>query len=277
MSAVALAALLVGSCGGRPARPVVPVSTPAPPASASPAVDRRCDAGERQVVGPYVYVNNQWGRGKVPAGQPFEQCLLSRTVGGTPQYGWSFRWPGHDPSVFAYPEIIFGWTPWGGGESSDPRFPMPVRDMPPLELTYAVESVIEGHFNLAPEVWLMRTGGDGPRRPSDIATEIMFWLDYDETMRPSGSVVATVTVDGVAYDLYKAEGGNEKASWTYLAYKGPRGRSAGSLRLDAFIRDAVARGYASEAHHLAGVEFGNECAGGDGRTWVTRYEVRVGR
>jgi hypothetical protein len=104
----------------------------------------------------------------------------------------------------------------------------------------------------------------------------MFWLDYDATMTPSGRSVAKATIDEVAYDLYKADARTGEATWTYLAYKGPRGRLAGSLRIDAFIQDAVSRGYASAADYVSGVEFGNECAGGTGTTWVDRYEVRVG-
>lgn len=266
------ATALCAACAAPAARPVVPAT---PPAAVPPAP--RCQHGDRYAVGPAIYVNNQWGRDKVPAGQAYEQCLLARTAGSALQHGWSFSWPGHEPSVYAYPEIIHGWTPWGGGKSSDPRFPMPVRGMPPVVLTYEVESAITGHYNLAAEVWLVRTGSDGPARPGDIAVEIMFWLDYDATMRPAGDVVARPTIDGVTYDLYKADVNRPQASWTYLAYKGPAGRLTGALPIDGFVRDAVARGYASASHHLAGLEFGNECAGGAGTTWVTRFEVRVGR
>lgn len=272
-AAVALLVVALGpACGRSPTRP----SVPSPPPTGGGVTEQKCGDGDTYVDGPYTYSNNQWGRNKVPPGQTYQQCLQARVIGGRRRYGWTFRWPGHEPSVYAYPEIMFGWTPWGGGSTSDPRFPMQVDGMPPLVVSYDVESVISGYYNLAGEVWLTRTGGAGAARPADIATEIMFWLDHDTTMRPAGRNVATATFDGIAYDLYKADARTAEASWTYLAYNGPRARLAGSLRIDAFIRDAVSRGYASADHYVSGVEFGNECAGGAGTTWVNRYEVRVG-
>jgi hypothetical protein len=262
------AVLLAAACGGSPTQP-----GPAPLPAGGVVAEQRCSDGDTYVVGPYTYANNQWGKGKVPSGQTYQQCLQTRTVNGRTQYGWTFNWPGHEPSVYAYPEIMFGWTPWGGGSSSHAGFPMKVDGMPPVTVDYDVESAIGGHYNLAGEVWLTRTGGAGAARPDDIATEIMFWLDYDGTMGPAGRVVARPTVAGVPYDLYKAD----FEDWTYLAYKGPPGRLAGSLPVDAFVRDAVSRGFASADHFVSGVEFGNECAGGAGTTWVRRYDVRVGR
>lgn len=262
--------LAAAACGGGSRRPDAVAPTP------TDVLEQKCTNGDTFVVGPYTYANNQWGRNKVPAGQAFQQCLQARAQGGQTQYGWTFRWPGHDPSVYAYPEIMFGWTPWGGGATSDARFPMAVAGMPPVTLDYAVESAITGYYNLAGEVWITRTDGAGAARPADIAAEIMFWLDADATTAPAGRVVATPAIDGVAYDLYKADAGSGGAAWTYLAYRGPRGRLSGTLRIDALVRDAVARGYVSAAHYVTGVEFGNEAAGGSGTTWVTRYEVRVG-
>jgi hypothetical protein len=140
---------LVPACGGSPTRPNVPA--PLPPSGG--VTSQKCSDGDTFVIGPYICANKQWGRNKVPPGQTYQQCPQTRVVNGQMQLGWTFRWPGHEPSVYAYPEIMFGWTPWGGG-ASDARFPMKVDDMLPVLLTYDVESVIGGYYNLAGEVWL---------------------------------------------------------------------------------------------------------------------------
>src|SRR5664279_297718 len=114
-----------------------------------------CSNGATVTDSPYRYENNQWGSGK--AHGVFEQCLLERDgPGGGTERGWSWLWPGQDPSVFAYPEIVFGWKPWTGGRSSDPRFPLKISAMQHLVIRYDVETNATGSYNLAPEVWLIR-------------------------------------------------------------------------------------------------------------------------
>lgn len=269
---LALVASLPAGCAARVAPTAASSSQPV-----QPLVERKCEHGDEFVVGTIRYLNNQWGRDKVPAGETYEQCLISRGAGDRTEYGWSFRWPGHDPSVYAYPEMLVGWSPWGGGITTSQQFPMPVKGMAKITMAYELESAITGHYNLAAEMWLLRNGGDGPPRPDDIVAELMIWLDYDETMRPSGEAVATVNIDGVVYDLYKAEMTNGGRSWTYLAYKGPAGRLAGRLRPSAFVADATRRGYLFAGAYVSGVEFGNEIAGGTGTTWVKRFAVAFAR
>src|SRR5262249_7738201 len=128
-----------------------PGSGPAPGKNA-PGVTSECSSGASHGEAPYRYNNNQWGRDK--AHGTFEQCLLWREVGGVSETGWTWNWPGFDPTVFAYPEIIVGWKPWDGGASTDPRFPMRVENVHRLVLDYKVEMQATGSYNLAPEIWL---------------------------------------------------------------------------------------------------------------------------
>ncbi|GEM45470.1 hypothetical protein DC3_11050 [Deinococcus cellulosilyticus NBRC 106333 = KACC 11606] len=233
-----------------------------------------CDDFHTILVGPYKYVNNTWGSNKTN-GQPYRQCLQERTLNGVKQYGWNWNWPGFEPTVYAYPEIIFGWKPWDGGASTDARFPMQVGGMPNVILNYEVEGTRSGHFDFAPEIWLTRSPGAGAARPWDIATEIMVWLDYNDGAYPAGSRVASTTIDGVPYDLYKARISTGEASWDYLTYYGPKGRNRATLNFKNFIQDAVWRGYASSSHHLTGIEFGDESSGGTGNIWVKQFSVAV--
>jgi hypothetical protein len=94
VASLLLAAAGVAACGGTSA-PAAP--TPQPPGEV--VTGQKCGDGDPHLAGPYVYANNQWGRNKVPAGQTFQQCLQTRVVSGRTEYGWTFRWPGHEPSV----------------------------------------------------------------------------------------------------------------------------------------------------------------------------------
>ncbi|WP_051964824.1 Ig-like domain-containing protein, partial [Deinococcus misasensis] len=226
-------------------------------------------------VGNYIYVNNTWGSAKTN-GQPYKQCLQERTVNGVKQYGWNWNWPGYDPTVYAYPEIVYGWKPWDTMTSTDPRFPMKINGMPNVQMTWDVEGTRTGHYDFAPEIWFTSTPGDGAARPQDITTEIMLWLDYDAGTNPAGSKVATSVIDGVTYDVYKARISGGGATWDYLAYKGPAGRNTGSISITKFAQDAVAKGLANGEHYMSGVEFGDESSGGTGNIWVKKYEITVG-
>ncbi|GGJ47155.1 RICIN domain-containing protein [Deinococcus roseus] len=222
--------------------------------------------------GPYKYVNNTWGSFKTSG---WKQCLQERTVNGVKQYGWNWNWPGYDPSVYAYPEIIFGWKPWDNAPSTDARFPMAVNGMKNVILNWDVEATRSGHYDFAPEIWLTRSPGAGTARPGDIATEIMVWLDYDSAANPAGSRVAGTTIDGVYYDIYKTHMSGNGASWEYITYKGPARRNAGSLNFKNFIQDSVNRGYTSNSYYLSGIEFGDETSGGSGNIWVKGLSVNV--
>lgn len=225
---------------------------------------------------PYKYENNEWGSGK--ARGAFEQCLLERTVAGRTEHGWSWTWPGQDPSVFAYPEIIFGWKPWTGGRSSDHRFPLKISDMQHLAIEYEVETTATGSYNLAPEVWLISArSGAGVPNPALISAEIMFWTEAAGIAQPGGSVVDRPDIGGVTYELWQRDnsGDNGAGGWRLLSFKTPTVQRSGTLPVDELLRYLVKKGLISADHYVASVEFGNEITGGTGTTWVKKFAVDV--
>src|SRR5688572_18033065 len=173
------------------------------PGKSAPGVTAHCTAYASATDGPYKYENNTWGSDKAKGA--WEQCLLERSVAGKKEYGWTWNFPGFDPSVFSYPEIIFGWKPWSGGPSSDARFPMKVKDVKTLVMHYEVETDASGNYNLAPEVWLTRTRGAGEPNPKILSAEIMFWVETAGGARPAGSVIDRPTIAGTTYELWKMD------------------------------------------------------------------------
>jgi hypothetical protein len=223
-------------------------STPVAPSSPLPAdVRAHCKNGETMVFGPYKYENNMWGLDKARGFTP-EQCLLTREVDGRTEVGWKWHWPGLDYTVFAYPQIMYGWKPWSGGKPSDVRFPLRVDRITQLTIDYAVETEATGSYNLAPEVWLIRDGQWSEKPdPTRISGEIMFWMDY-----------------------------REGTGWTIYSFKSPTRQRSGRIPVHELLAYMVDNKHIRTDEHVASVEFGNEVMGGTGTTWVKRFKVEVG-
>ena len=246
------------------------------PGKSEPGVTSDCQAWTSLLDGPWRYVNDQWGADKAQAG--FEQCLLRRDVTGDQQIGWTWSWPGFDPSVFAFPSATFGWKPWAGGTPTDARFPMRVADLVMLELSYEVETSADGAFNLAAEIWLTSEAPSAfGANPSIITSEVMFWLEQTDT-RPAGAVVDQPTVGGTEYELWKEANIGKDANgqgWTILSFKASAPRRQGVVPIHTFIEYLVDKGELRADEYVASVEFGNELSGGAGTTWVKQLEVKV--
>ncbi|HEY4156987.1 MAG TPA: sigma-70 family RNA polymerase sigma factor [Polyangiaceae bacterium] len=107
-------------------------------------------------IGNRRFATNAWGSDK-SVGR-FDQRLIERRRSGRLELGWYWRWPGFEPTVFAYPEVVIGWKPWTGGEPTDARFPVRIADALGLEVEYAVETRGTGSHNLALSTWLSGGG-----------------------------------------------------------------------------------------------------------------------
>jgi hypothetical protein len=248
------------------------------PGKYGPGVDSECNNGYAIADGPYRYENNQWGRDRAQGS--YEQCLLTRTVNGKRERGWTWHFPGTDPAVFSYPEIIFGWKPWTGGKTTDPHLPTRVGDFKKLSVVYEVESQITGSYNLAPEVWIInRNVQNGPAQPSAIRAEVMFWLDSGGIAQPGGARVSELTVGGDAYELWVQDdasgGGMSAAHWRLISFKRKTPLLKGVLDVPAFMRVLVDQHLVDPSHYIATIEFGNEVTGGSGTTWIKHFEVQT--
>ncbi|HYQ44677.1 MAG TPA: hypothetical protein VER11_21985 [Polyangiaceae bacterium] len=269
---------VVAADNGQPSETASVATLAGAPGKAGAGTIANCTPESTEMVGPYRHNNNQWGHDKAKG--KYEQCLLTRQLDGHTERGWTWSWPGFDASVFAYPEIELGWKPWSGGQSTDPRFPMKVAELPQLTLDYEVETVAEGSYDLAPEVWLMN--GPGPfaaANPQSITTEVMFWMDYAAGARPAGEVIEKPIIDGIEYELWKADSIGKDANgkgWLLLSFKSTTIRRKGTLELRTLLKHLIARRLVNPNDYLGSVEFGNEVMGGSGTTWVKRFDVRVG-
>lgn len=249
---------------------------PGAPGQHLPGVLADCQAWATRHEGRARYENNVWGSKKAQG--KFQQCLLSRERNGQQQLGWTWSWPGFDPTVFAYPEIVVGWKPWSGGATTDARFPIKVSDIKGLSLEYEVETSATGAYNLAPEIWITESGATPHANPKSIVTEVMFWMDYAAGALPAGTVIDHVELDGVIYELWREENIGADANgkgWQLLSFKSPERQLKGRIDIASLLRHLATAKLVRTSDYVASVEFGNEIMGGTGTTWIKHFDVRV--
>lgn len=265
--------LLLAACGGGDTGG----GTEAP----SPAVVLAC-AADASVASPLGRLhNNTWNR-QAAGSQPWQQCLVRRTVAGATQYGWQWQWPTGGSDVLAYPSLVIGAKPWEAGPGNDARFPRPIAATQRLLLDYDLDTSATGTYNLATSVWLIRTPTvASPPDETAISGELMVWTQSAGADWTAGRVpLAQVSIGGAAWLLWSqpswgdASGGSTHR-WPLVVYTAVSPGSQARLDLKAFLADAVARGLLDGSHHIADVELGNEVAGGSGTTWIRGFSLTV--
>ncbi len=257
------------------------------PGILEPGVTTYCDDWATLTQGQYKYENNVWG---ATPRYPYQQCLMTRDKNGQTQYGWTWHWQGKAPTwVFAYPEIIVGWKPWGESTPTTKEYPVTIDEIESLNIDYKVQIEASGDYNLAPEVWIMREKPtEFPmRRPQElITTEIMFWMDRTNDIRPAGQKVDQFSFGGLEYDLWLREDHNNSGntvSWTVYSLVAREKQHEGHIDVIGLINKLIAMNYPIDTSQaIASIEFGNEAMGRTprsetrGTTWVERFEVELG-
>jgi hypothetical protein len=200
------------------------------------------------VEGEYTIQNNVWGATTA-------QCV---DVPDTNATGFTVSQSEHNQgSVASYPSIFKGCH-WGDCTVNS-GMPLQVNQVNNAPFSWSVNANAPGTWNVAAEAWFspITDSTDG----YDGGAELMIWLDY-QGMQPAGSQVATVSIGGATWEVWFAQ-----LAWNYVAYRRIGAVSSASLDLDAFIDDAVSRGYIQTSWYLHAFEAGFEIiSNGEGLT-----------
>lgn len=107
-----------------------------------------------------------------------------------------------------------------------------------------------GVWNAAYDIWLDPT----PRTDGqNTGAEIMVWLNYQGSIQPIGSPVATVNMLGGTWEVWFGNTG-----WNVISYRRTSPTSSLSFAVDTFVADAVSRGYVQRSWYLTSVQAGFE-------------------
>lgn len=269
-AAIVLAAIAAGGCSSTEA-----VTT-------SSAVDLGCSDAYSETLPVGRIANNVWNRQAVGA-QRAEQCVRARslTESDAREYGWRWGLPPESSTLISFPQVVYGWKPWDGGETSHPRLPIRIADIGTLRLSYAMETSAEGKHNLATTLWLTRSGATGAEpNPKDISTDLMVWTDSSD-LDPFGERVGYASIDGLDFEIWFArdmgDASGEGPRWNYVAYRATTQLAAASLDLKAFLQHAIEHEFVSPDHYVSDVEVGNEIMSGRGETWIKSISLEVER
>jgi len=213
-----------------------------------------------------VYQNNVWGKGDIA---DYEQCLLTRRLDGTTEYGWRWQWPKGTGQVKAYPQVIYGHKPWNP-ESTTSVLPARIESIKELSIAYAVAMNAQGAYNLAYDIWLTSSN---PPTPDTITHEVMIWMARTFEAQPRQYLAGQVVVDNIAYDLYLRPNFHPTSGAGYIAFVSQEPRFGGVVDVAAFLSYLVEHNYVPADSYLASVELGNEVIDGTGELWLQRFQV----
>lgn len=274
LAPVLLSALvLVVLCGCKQVRPS-PWSKPA-------TVTIGCTDYLSQTDGASIYNNNVWNKGAA-GGAHWTQCLERHPVDGS--IGWSWNWPQRENVIFGYPQVKRGTSPWAPLPNSPSGLPVAHSELRSLRISHALDIVTNGDHNVATSMWLTSTSEIGNKpNPSVILAELMVWTYATPAhMRPAGSKVAEVELDGQQWEVWvdrnwhDASGANEN-HWIYLTFLAKHLSLNAAFDVVKLTRYAVAQHILPPEFFYADVELGTELMSGAGLAWVKRFDVQVDR
>jgi hypothetical protein len=284
LSVIMLASLVAcgGGGGGSPGSDVasptrLPVNGIVLSADLAPA-NLSCTDYVEYDTGNGRLTNNVWN--KQAAGTfPYAQCITAKGPLSAKVYGWSWNWPANSGSVFAYPEIVYGWKPWNGGSSNVPTLPIRVSAITTLRFSYDLTVTTNGKHNVSTSMWLTSNGATSNKPDSShITTEFMIWTDgYD--FHPAGNLAAIYTTQTgtqyeVWFDPYQTDASGQNANvWKYVAYRAVVPSLTPTIDLKLILQDAVTRGYVSATDYVSNVELGNEIMSSSGQTWINSISL----
>jgi hypothetical protein len=161
-------------------------------------------------------------------------------------------------TVASYPNVLYGCS--HGTCSPASALPMPVSALTNVTSSwdFSVGGVSSDQYDVAYDIWFCK---DNTCRSGGFpgGTELMIWLDY-QNVTGWQTNLGSVSLGGYTWDLWQTTFGTGDDAWTYLAYmiQAPMVTSVTDLDLNAFIQDAVSRGYVDNSWYLYAVQAGDE-------------------
>ena len=150
----------------------------------------------------------------------------------------------------SYPSIYRGCH-WGACTSNS-GLPVQVSNLGHPTSSWSTTQPNAGTYDVAYDIWFNQSPST-TGQPN--GAELMVWLNHKGPVQPAGSKVATVTVAGHTWDVWRAQ----MSGWNSVAYVRTTGvTNVSNLDLGDITRDAVSRGVISPSWYLIGVEAGFE-------------------
>lgn len=226
--------------------------------------------------GDYQFYNNQWGKEHASGSDLFQKIILNDK--SVPiNCSWSWNWGGPYEEywhVKAYPEVNYGYSPWGHLITLDDKLPNKIQDINKFTANYKAKFTnLTGRYNLAFEVWMTE---NNPPQPSNITTEIMIWVDCERTWEFWGDNVTEVLIDGKEYFLNIAHADfHDKYEWKYIALRMKESQLEGEIDFLPILNYLLDKGHISKDDYVCNLELGTEIGSGTGTLELSNYYVSI--
>lgn len=231
-------------------------------------------------TGKGVLYNNVWNKQAAGSGN-WHQCLEKSL--DSKRVGWSWHWPDRsNSSIFAYPQIKMGVSPWDPGSARDARFPLKISTLTRLNIAHQLEIATTGQHNVATSMWLIDEPSiGGLPAPEIIAAEVMIWTYATENhMNPAGVMVDTLESNGTRWEVWlekewkDASGVNENR-WVYLSFRSREPSLSEQYDALELLQFAINNDLLPAGLFIADIELGTEIMSGSGLAWVIDFRVDI--
>jgi len=211
-----------------------------------------CEDYANVSVGSYVVQSDYWNKSVCPGTQCME---INKT---TAAFTLTQGPPACGDNVASYPNVLYGCS--FGNCSPASVLPMQVSALSTVTSSwdFSVGGTTRDQYDVAYDIWFCPDASCGSSGFPKGA-EMMIWLDYKNTHGWQYDL-GSVNLAGHTWEVWQATMGTGANSWTYLAYmiQSPTVTTVNDLDLNAFFRDAAARGYIQNSWYLYAIQAGNE-------------------
>lgn len=264
--------------------PIINTSGAKPYSKSNDITNLECGAYKTVTTSLGNLQNNVWNSHSAN-GFAWQQCLATRDVKKTKQYGWYWSWPESGTEVYAQPQVTLGQTPWVGHSHPNPGYPIPLANLEKLLFDYDIEINATGKLNLVATLWMTTSPVILKRVDKDsIAVEFKIWTYATKGFHdnPSGEKFGEMTSSGMTWEVWidkecKDTSGINDNHWVFIAFRAKKQQL--TLEYDAAEMIAYARenNLFDKDLYIADIQLGNEIMSGNGETWLKRFSVTVER
>ncbi|CAE6448053.1 unnamed protein product [Rhizoctonia solani] len=204
--------------------------------------------------GYYTIYNNLWGK---DAGTGSQQTQATSVNGKKVAWKTTYNWSGGPYNVKSYSNV---------GLNSGLGKRLSAISSIPTGWYWTYSSASSNLVsNVSYDLWLSTTSGGSS------TDEIMIWLSARGGAGPAGSQIATVTVNGVSWKLFKGT----VSTWTVWSFVAPSEITGYNKDLKPFFTYLINSQGLSSSKYLTGVQAGAEPFVGSATLTTTEYSVTV--
>ncbi|KAG8902340.1 hypothetical protein FRC01_009607 [Tulasnella sp. 417] len=209
--------------------------------------------------GIYVLQNNLWGMSGATGSQCSQVYSQSGNLVG---WGTTYSWSGNSGQVKSYANLALK-VGLGGKLSSIGSIPSQWF----WAYMYASSNLVA---NISYDLWLSNSS-TGTGASSTSSYEIMIWLSTRGGASPAGSQIATVTINGMSWKLYKGT----VMTWTVFSFVAPYEIQNYYQDLLPFLTYLTNNQGVSSDQYLVGIQAGTEPFTGGATVTTSAYYATV--